>query len=218
MSASATLAPPNQTALSRARRLASGGGPAIALVALVVIFTISNPVFLSFGNIAILLSQLAIPMVIATGLTFVILLGGIDLSSEGVIATSSLVFVLTAANDRNDVSLGLLAMLLGILTGALFGLLNGVLNVKLGIPSFMVTLGMGAVGIGVATVLFGGRAPRLMDPGMRDLGIGATAGVANIFIVGLVVVLLGWLVQRFTRVGRYGYVIGGDENVARLQG
>lgn len=218
MTASAALVLSESTFTGRARRLIAGGGPAIALVALIVVFTISNPVFLSLGNLAILLSQMAIPMVIATGLTFVILLGGIDLSSEGVIATSSLVFVLTAANDRNDVALGALAALFGVLTGAAFGFLNGALNVKLGIPSFMVTLGMGAIGIGVATVLFGGRAPRLVDADMRGLGIGATGGIANIFLVGLAVVVLGWLVQRFTRVGRYGYVIGGDENVARLSG
>ncbi|MBK0418618.1 ABC transporter permease [Leucobacter sp. CSA1] len=194
------------------------GGPFVALIAMIVVFTAANPTFLSPGNVGILLSQLAIPLVIATGLTFVILLGGIDLSIEGVMATSSLLFVLTAANDRNDLSLGLLAAVLGIAAGSLFGLANGVLNVRFGIPSFMVTLGMGAVGIGVATVLFGGRSPRLLDPGLKAIGTGNTLGVANIFLVALAVLILGYLVQRFTRLGRYGYVIGGDEAVAKLSG
>jgi ribose transport system permease protein len=105
-----------------------------------------------------------------------------------------------------------------VLTGTAFGLVNGLLHVRLGIPSFMVTLGTGAVGLGVATVLFGGRAPQLLDAGLREWGVGSTAGVSNLVVVALVAVLLGHLVQRYTRVGRYGYVIGGDEPVARLSG
>jgi ribose transport system permease protein len=202
----------------RVRRAIADGGPLVALIVLVVVFSVANPVFISLGNLGILLSQAAVPLVIATGLTFVILLGSIDLSVEGVVATSSLVFALTVANDRNDLSLGLLGALLAILTGALFGLANGVANVKLGIPSFMATLGMGAVGIGIATVLFAGRSPRIVDTDMRLLGQGSTLGLANIFLVALLVLALGWLVQRFTRLGRYGYVIGGDETVARLSG
>lgn len=200
------------------KRLLYQGGPLVALIALILVFAVANPVFLSPANLGILLSQLAIPLVIATGLTFVILLGGIDLSIEGVMATASLVFVLTAANDRNDLSLGILAVILGILAGSAFGLINGLLNVKLGIPSFMVTLGMGAVGIGVATILFGGRSPRLMDPALKAIGTGNTFGIANIFLVSVLALVVGILVQRFTKVGRYGYVIGGDEAVAKLSG
>jgi ribose transport system permease protein len=214
-----TVAPPSAPPRAAAwKRRLLDGGPLVALIALILIFAIGNPAFLSPGNLGILLSQLAIPLVIATGLTFVILLGGIDLSIEGVMATSSLVFVLTAANDRNDISLGAGAVLLGILAGTAFGTANGVLNVRFGIPSFMVTLGMGAVGIGVATVLFGGRAPRLLDPALKSIGTGNTLGVANIFLVAVLVLVIGYLVQRFTKVGRYGYVIGGDETVAALSG
>lgn len=199
-------------------RLTRDAGPLVALVALVVVFAVASPTFLTLGNVGTLLTQISVLLVVAIGLTFVILLGSIDLSVEGVMATSSLVFVLLAANDRTDSDLGYLAALLGVLTGTAFGLVNGLLHVRLGIPSFMVTLGTGAVGLGVATVLFGGRAPQLLDPGLRDWGIGSTAGVAHLVVVALVAVLLGHLVQRYTRVGRYGYVIGGDEPVARLSG
>ncbi|HLU62923.1 MAG TPA: ABC transporter permease [Protaetiibacter sp.] len=202
----------------RVRRLIADAGPLVALVVLIVVFAIANPVFISPGNIGILLSQAAVPLVIATGLTFVILLGGIDLSVEGVVATSSLVFALTVANDRNDLALGLLGAVLAVLAGSAFGLANGLANVKLGIPSFMATLGMGAVGIGIATVLFAGRSPRVLDPEMRAIGQGSTLGIANIFLVAVLVLAIGWFVQRFTRLGRYGYVIGGDEAVARLSG
>jgi len=195
-----------------------GAGPLVALVALVLFFAIASPTFSQPGNLSILLTQLSILLVIGVGLTFVILLGSIDLSVEGVMASSSLVFVLFATNDRNDFQFGLLAVVAGILTGSLFGLVNGVLHVRLGIPSFMVTLGTGAIGIGLATVLFGGRAPRLLDDGLRAWGVGSTAGLSNLVFIAIVVLGLGFFVQRFTRVGRYGYVIGGDEPIAKLSG
>jgi ribose transport system permease protein len=203
---------------TRIRKFLVGAGPLIALIVLAVFFAIASPTFSTPGNISILLTQLSILMVIGLGLTFVILLGSIDLSVEGVMASSSLVFVLFATNDRNDFQFGLLAVLAGILTGSLFGLINGVLHVKLGIPSFMVTLGMGAVGIGVATVLFGGRAPRLLDEGLRVWGLGSTAGISNLVFIAAAVLAIGFVIQRFTRVGRYGYVIGGDEPIAKLSG
>ena len=195
-----------------------GAGPLVALVALVLFFAIASPTFSQPGNLSILLTRLSILLVIGVGLTFVILLGSIDLSVEGVMASSSLVFVLFATNDRNDFQFGLLAVVAGILTGSLFGLVNGVLHVRLGIPSFMVTLGTGAIGIGLATVLFGGRAPRLLDDGLRAWGVGSTAGLSNLVFIAIVVLGLGFFVQRFTRVGRYGYVIGGDEPIAKLSG
>jgi ribose transport system permease protein len=200
------------------KRFTRDAGPLLALVVLVVVFSVASSTFLTLGNLSILLTQISILLVVGIGLTFVILLGSIDLSVEGVMATSSLVFVLLAANDRNPSDLGYLAVLAGVLTGTGFGLVNGLLHVRLGIPSFMVTLGTGAIGLGVATVLFGGRAPQLLDTGLREWGVGSSFGISNLVAVAIGAVVLAHLVQRYTRVGRYGYVIGGDEPVARLSG
>lgn len=193
-------------------------GPSIALVLLAATFALLSPTFLTGGNISILLTQLSIPIVVATGMTFIILLGSIDLSVAGVMASSSLVFVLLAQNDRNDIALGGAALILATLAGSAFGLLNGFLNVRLGIPSFMATLGTGAIGVGVATVLFGGRAPRLLDEGLRGLGIASIGPVPLLFLVAVLVLLVAVAIQRYTKLGRYGYVIGGDEPIARLSG
>lgn len=207
-----------QSPLKRARQLLGSGGPLLALIVLFAFFSFASPIFFSGSNMSSLLSQLSILLVIAIGLTFVILLGSLDLSVEGVMASSSLVFVLLATNDRNDLSFGIIAVVAGVLTGSLFGLLNGVLHVYLRVPSFMVTLGTGAIGIGVATVLFGGRAPRLMDDNLRGLGFGSIGGIPKLAIIALLVLLVAYLIQRYTRVGRYGYAIGGDEAVVRLSG
>lgn len=202
----------------RIRRLTRDAGPLVALVALVLVFAVASSTFLTLGNLSTLLTQISILLVVGIGLTFVILLGSIDLSVEGVMATSSLVFVLLATNDRTGFDLGYGAVVLGVLTGTAFGLLNGLLHVRLGIPSFMVTLGTGAIGLGVATVLFGGRAPQLLDAGLRQWGVGSSFGISHLVPVAAAAVVLAYLVQRYTRVGRYGYVIGGDEPVARLSG
>ncbi|PPL20379.1 ABC transporter permease [Microterricola pindariensis] len=204
--------------LRKIQRLFGTGGPLVALVVLVAFFSLASSTFFTLGNGSSLLTQLSILLVVAIGLTFVIILGSLDLSIEGVMASSSLVFVLLAANDRNDSDLGFLAVIAGVLTGSLFGLLNGVLHVHLKIPSFMVTLGTGAIGIGIATVLFGGRAPRLMDDSLRDLGFGSLGGIPKLAIIAVIVLTIALLVQRFTRVGRYGYAIGGDEQVMKLSG
>jgi len=202
----------------RVLRHAFNAGPVLALVLMCLLFTLLNSRFLTTGNLRSIGDASAILLVLAVGATFVILLGGIDLSVEGVMATSSLVAVLLAANDRNGNDLGYLAVLGGAATGALFGLLNGVLHVRLRIPSFMVTLGTGAVGIGIATVLFGGQPPRLLDEGLRGWGIGRWAGIPRVVFVAVVVLAIGYFLQRFTKVGRYAYVIGGDEQIARLSG
>jgi ribose transport system permease protein len=201
-----------------AQRVLGNGGPLVALAVLILFFSIASPSFFTPSNGTAVLNQLSVLLVVATGLTFVILLGSLDLSIEGVMASSSLVFVLLASNDRNDSDLGIFAALAGILTGTLFGLVNGLLHVKLKIPSFMVTLGTGAIGIGVATVLFGGRAPRLTDDGLRSLGFGTLGAIPKAAIIALAVVVIAVLIQRYTRVGRYSYAIGGDEQVVRLSG
>jgi ribose transport system permease protein len=194
------------------------GGPAVALIVLLLYFSIASPIFFSLSNGTSLLTQLSILLVVATGMTFVILLGSIDLSVQGVMASSSLVFVLLAGNDRNDMDFGILAVLAGVLTGTLFGVVNGVLHVRLKIPSFMVTLGTGAIGIGIATVLFGGRAPRITDDFLRSFGFGTLGIVPKSAIIALVVVVVALLIQQYTRIGRYGYAIGSDEQVVRLSG
>ena len=191
-------------------------GPVTALAVLVVVFSLADGRFATLGNARSIADQTSILLVLAVGATFVILLGSIDLSVEGVMATSSMVVVLLAQNSRNDSDLGYLAVLAGVGVGAAFGLVNGFLHTRLRVPSFMVTLGTGAIGIGVATVLFAGRPPRLVDEGLRAWGTGRWAGVPRLVVLAVAVLACGYLVQRYTRVGRYTFVIGGDEQIARF--
>lgn len=193
-------------------------GPVLALILQVVVFSLLSGRFLTMANAGSVADQAATLLVLATGATFVILLGGIDLSVEGVMATSSPVTALLSANDRNDNDFGYFAVLIGCAVGAAFGLVNGLLHTRLRIPSFMVTLGTGAVGTGIATVLFGGQPPRLLNQDLRAWGTERFAGISRLALLAVLVLVLGYLIQRFTRVGRYIMAIGGDEQIARLSG
>jgi ribose transport system permease protein len=193
-------------------------GPLLALILLCIGFTIANSRFATLDNARAIADQASVICVLSVGLTFVILMGAIDLSIEGVMASSSTIVALLVANTVNDHELGYTAVLIAVAAGGAIGLVNGLINTRLRVPSFMVTLGTGAMGLGLATVLFGQTPPRILDPGLRSWALEQTLGVSRLALLALGCVAVGVIVQRYTRMGRYAYVIGGGEDVARLSG
>ena len=191
-----------------------------AFVALVVVFTAINPEsFLTLANIRTLLDQASLPLIVGVGATLVILMGSIDLSVEGVMGAAGMTFVLLTANSRHTVDLGAWAVVAGIAVGLALGLVSGLLHTLLRVPSFIVTLGIWFVGLGIATLLFGEQQiPFLPDGGIKEFPSHLTLGVPNSFLLAAVVVLLGMGVARFTRVGRHAYAIGDNEPIARSSG
>lgn len=217
----ATAAPPQGRPSrwrSQAGEFIRTRGSIVALILLVALFAAGNPIFLSLANIQSIFDAAAVVAVIAVGETFVILTGAIDLSIEGIMALSAVVIALLVSNDRNSTNLGLLAIPVVLALGALMGLVAGLANTRLRIPSFMATLGTWSVCLGLGTVLFGGQPPIIRDQGFLSIGHGQTFGFTNISYIAVIVVLFAWLLQRYTRFGRYAYVIGGGEDVARLSG
>jgi len=190
----------------------------LVLLAICVVMAFVNPVFLSGGNLLAIAEQSAVPIVVAVGLTFVILMGGIDLSLAGVMAAVSLTTALLLRNDRNDLDLGLWAAPIAVAVGAALGLVAGVSVARLRVPSFIVTIGTWQIGLGIGLLLFGGKPPRIEDDGFRALLGGSLAGLPGMVWISLAAVIVGLLVQMRTRFGRYAYVIGGSEEIARLSG
>jgi len=203
-------------ALYRARLRA--WAPLLVLIGLCLLIDIGNPRFLTIANLVRVATAAAIPLVLALGTTFVILLGSIDLSLEGVLAVGSVLTSLLAANDANSLSFGLAVVPVAVLAGALIGALNGALHVGFRIPSFMVTLGIWFAGVGLATVLLGGGTVRVLEPLVRDVALARVLDLPVLVWIALAVLLLAWVIQEYTPLGRYMYVIGGGEDIAALSG
>jgi len=205
--------------LKRSLRRLRPYAPFFALIALSLLVGAMNPRFFEFNNLIRIANSAAIPLVLALGMTFVIVLGSIDLSVEGVLAIGAVLISLLVRNNGNSLDLGWFGVVLAILACGAIGCLNGVIHVGLRIPSFMVTLGMWFIGVGVATLVLGGSTVRVLDPGIRSLALDRPLGLFPIAVwVALGALGITWVIERQTRIGRYIYAIGGGEDLAALSG
>jgi ribose transport system permease protein len=194
-------------------------GPALLVLLLIAAFMLLvNPAFVSPGNLLAIAQQASVPMVLAVGLTFVILMGGIDLSLEGVMAAGSLTLALLVANDRNANDLGLLAIPVAVAVGAAVGAVGGISVGFLKVPSFIVTIGTWQIGLGIAQLLFDDGPPQVEDPAFRSFFVDDLLGVPGMVWIAIAVVGTGLAVQHLTRFGRYAFVIGANEDIAAQTG
>ncbi len=192
--------------------------PIIALVALIVFFGIVNEGFISFYNFVAILSQLAIPLILALGLTFVILMGSIDLSVEGVMGLTGSVVSLLVLNNKTPFDLGLMGIFIAMLIGPIVGLITGLIHVKAKIPSFMVTFGMSSVAAGVALLSYGAIPATIADPVFIYAAKNTFLGLPILTCIGLVVFAIAYIIQEYTAFGRYIFAIGDNESIPRQSG
>ena len=213
---------PPRLSVPRMADLWRRGGALVPLLLIAVTFGSMDGRFLSRANLASIVELNSIILVAAVGATFVVLLGSIDLSIEGVMATCAVAVALLVANDVNGNALGWPGVLIALSLGALFGLANGLLHAVVRLPSFVVTLGTSSIGAGIGLALLfsftlGGN-PNVSDSGFIGLGLMDKGRFSSLTLIALGVVALSWLVLRFTRLGRRVYAIGGDERAAALAG
>lgn len=190
------------------------------LLALIVIFSILNPAsFPTLTNLDTILNNAAIPIVVGVGASAVVLTGRIDLSVEGVMGAAGMTFVLLSANSRETADIGWLAWPAALALGAGLGALTGAIHALAKVPSFIVSLGMWYVGLGIAALLFGYEMiPFLSSEAIVAWPTQSPLGLPNSFLLALVVVALGWFIESNTRLGRAAYAIGNNEAVARMTG
>jgi ribose transport system permease protein len=189
--------------------------PFAVVSVLVIAFSVSTDAFLSFRNFTAVASQASILLLASTGATFVILMGSIDLSVGAIVLLVGAV-VVTAINSLD---LGFSATVIGVLLGTLLGLTNGIVFALGMIPSFVVTLGSLSVFTGVALELLEGRALQYNSPAFDELAIGQLVPhFPNVALIAIILWAVMVLVCFKTRFGRYMYVIGGGEAVARTSG
>ena len=160
----------------------------------------------------------AIPLVLGLGATFIILMGSIDLSVEGVLTLSAVILSMLVLNGMNGNDLGIVGVLIVLLVGAIVGLINGLIHVWLRVPSFMATLGSWFIGVGAANALLGGMATRINDPWIRGLAIKRVLGFPWGVWLALSCLAVAFVIQNYTRLGRHVYALGGGEELAALSG
>ena len=188
--------------------------PLATLLILVCVVGVMQPVFLQPSTLLQLASDTAVLFILATGVTFVIMLGGIDLSIQSMASFASVIVALTVAR------LGYGAFVMAVLVGALVGLFSGLAHVKLKVPSFIATLATGGVLFSAALVTSKERSITLSEVERSYLTwiTGQFLGVPNVIWVGIVVLAIAHILQAHTRFGRYSAAIGAGEPAAYVSG
>ncbi|MEH1906907.1 MAG: ribose ABC transporter permease [Nostoc sp.] len=218
---SQTVRPPNKLAnnpVSRNQKSISSllevAGILPILVIICILFAFLSPNFLTGGNIVNILRQASINIVLATGMTFVILTGGIDLSVGSILAVSAVVALLVSLLP----ALSWAAVPAALLAGLLLGLVNGALITFLDVPPFIVTLGSLTALRGVAFLVAKGTTLINRDINFAWVGNNYVGPLPWLVIIALLTIIASWFVLRQTVLGVQIYAVGGNERAARLTG
>ena len=208
------------------------GKTVIALFLLVIVFSILSPNFLSGSNLIIMSKHVAQTAILAIGMTFVVLTGGIDLSVGAICGLSGMIaggliyegLVLNLFGITVYFSVpGII--LISIVMGMLVGLVNGILVTKFKVPAFIATLGTMFICRGSAMLRSNGKTfPNLIgkeelgNTGFPFLGEGTILGIPISIWIMIILVVVAVYASTKTPFGRYVYAVGGNENAARLSG
>lgn len=187
----------------------------IALLLISTVLAVMHPRFLERGNLINIARQISINGILAVGVTYVLLTGGVDLSLGSVLAMSGVV----AATFAHPKSLPVLApIFLGIAVGAACGTLSGIIIAKGRVPPFIATLGMMVVARGVGLVISGGQPVGNLSERFKALGAGTVGGIAYPAIILVVVAILSHVLLQHMRFGRYIYAVGCNETASNASG
>ncbi len=189
-------------------------GTLLGLIGLCLVLSILTPYFLTISNLLNVAQQISIIAIIASGMTFVIITAGIDLSVGSILAFSGMVL---ASALQAGLSVPL-AFLVGLVVGLLSGSVNGLLITYGRLPPFISTLGMMSIARGAARLITGSRPISGFSESFRGF---ATAEVFHIplpIIIMLGVYFIAHFLLTRTKLGRYTYAIGGNEEAAVLSG
>ena len=188
-------------------------GVLIALAILVVVMSIFAPNFLTTSNIFGVLQQIAVIGIISVGMTFVILLGGIDLSVGSTVAFTGLVIGLSMRAGIPVV----ISLLIGIAIGAVIGCLNGFLIAKVKLQPFVATLGTMTMVRGLAYTITNGQPVYQLPDFFKNMA-GFIGPIPKPVIVMIIAFALGVYTLKYTKFGRYMFAIGGNKIASKLSG
>lgn len=201
------------------REVLTKWAPLLVLLTLVILFTALNPTFFSLRNFARIAIAAAPALMVAIGVTFIIVMGSIDLSMEGVVSLTAVLFCYVFLGVGGSLlPWGWLAIPATLALGGLIGALNGLIHVRLRIPSFMASLALGFIGTGAAVLLTGGDIVRIEDEAFRGLLTVRWFGFPIMVWVAGLGLAVAWFIQSRTTLGRNFYAVGGGEDLAHASG
>ncbi|WP_397537192.1 ribose ABC transporter permease [Rummeliibacillus pycnus] len=204
------------TKLSKSKDLIQKLGPLLGLLLIIIIISIMSPSFLTATNIFNVLRQVSVSALIAFGMTFVILTGGIDLSVGSTLALTGAISAGMLASGMDPI----LAMLIGLALGAVLGAVNGVIIAKGKVAPFIATLATMTIYRGITLVYTDGKPVSGLGDSMvfQMFGKGYFLGIPVPVITMIVAFFVLYFILRKTTFGRRVYAIGGNEEASRLSG
>jgi ribose/xylose/arabinose/galactoside ABC-type transport system permease subunit len=189
----------------------------IAFLVLVLIISMLTDRFFTVNNLLNVIRQVSFNGILAIGLTFVIITGGIDLSVGSVVAISAVVSASFAVDGKASVPM-LVAIIIGLLVGILCGFINGFLITKGKLAPFIVTMGMMTIARGASLVYTSGRPITSLTESYQQIGSGYLFGIPVPIYIFLLVVVISYFLLNFTTFGRHVYAVGGNEKAAKASG
>jgi ribose transport system permease protein len=188
--------------------------PILLLLGLVILIGTLQRSFLTVDTLLVVMADTATLFILAAGITFVVMLGGIDLSIQAVASLSSVIVAITLAH------IGYWAFPMTLLIGILTGASSGIVHVWLRIPSFIVTLATSGVVAAAALLLSQERSITIGEAGRAYLTwiTGRTLGIPSVILIGALVACVGIWLQRYTPFGRYSTAIGAGEAATLASG
>jgi ribose transport system permease protein len=189
-------------------------GVAVALILLCVVFTAANPGFASPANIANILTQSTILLMLALPMTLIIMTEGLDLSIGAVLTLASIVLAMTAIATGSP-ALGFLAAL-GV--GLCFGLANGVLIAVFDIPPFITTLGTLGIAQGLSLVVTDGQSVVGIPRSIEQMYSGSLAGIPYPILLAAAAYAITHVLLYRTRFGTYVFALGGNREALKVAG
>lgn len=187
----------------------------VVLVILVVVFTIANSRFISPSNLLTLLRQVSMYGIASIGMTFVILLGDIDLSTGTIISFVNIICAYMMVNmGINPV----VAVLISIVAATLIGVLNGFMVSTVGIPAIIATYATQTAFMGLALIICGGMPISGFSQGFAMIGQGYIGIIPIPVIIMIICFAIGSFILNKTYFGRYFYAVGGNVEAAKLSG
>lgn len=188
--------------------------PLITLIGMIFIVGIKTPEFLTVQTLLVLASDTATLFIMATGVTFLIMLGGIDLSIQSIASFSSVVVALCLP------MFGYMSFIIAITVCFIAGVISGTLHVKLNIPSFISTLAVGGIAAGLALIISNAQAITMLENERSYIKwiTGNSYNIPNEVLIGICVLIIGVILQRYTKFGRLSQAIGAGQPAAYASG